>query len=163
MQLFDGAMGGPCFGDGSDSEARRTLCRSSLETDAYMRFQSQQSQATCIGQEDDSVAQTDALGPENIGYPTQYSAASTANASSNNDASSASQSLSFASNDLVRRYFAVLRKSCLTMLPAASYRRCRPCSAFLSNCNRFPLCSCSRIYICFRSCSCFHFRSCFQR
>ncbi|KAL1761414.1 hypothetical protein FB107DRAFT_201065 [Schizophyllum commune] len=54
VNLFDGAMGGPCFGDGSDSEVRRTLCRSSLETDAYMRFQSQQSQATCVGQEDDS-------------------------------------------------------------------------------------------------------------
>ena len=53
-------------------------------------------------------------------------------------------------------------KTCLTMLPAAPYRRCRPCSALLSNCNRFRLCSCSRIYICFRSCSCFHFRPCFQ-
>ena len=111
LQLFDGAMGGPCFGDGSDSEVRRTLCRSSLETDAYMRFQSQQSQATCVGQEDDSVVQTHALGPENIENPMQYSAASTANASSTNEASSASQSLSFASNDLVRYDFAVLREA----------------------------------------------------
>ncbi|KAL1706701.1 hypothetical protein EV121DRAFT_289280 [Schizophyllum commune] len=81
VNLFDGAMGGPCFGDGSDSE-------------------SQQSQATCVGQEDDSVVQTHALGPESIENPMQYSAASTANAPSTNDASSASQSLSFASNDL---------------------------------------------------------------
>ncbi|KAL1667558.1 hypothetical protein GGF50DRAFT_112104 [Schizophyllum commune] len=107
VNLFDGAMGGPCFGDGSDSEARRTLCRNPLQTDAYMRFQSQQSQATCVGQEDDSFVQTHALGPENIGNPMQDSAASTANAPSTNDASSASQSLSFASNDLRPHIFAV--------------------------------------------------------
>ncbi|KAI4518898.1 hypothetical protein K525DRAFT_272220 [Schizophyllum commune Loenen D] len=81
VNLFDGAMGGPCFGDGSDSE-------------------SQQSQATCVGQEDDSVVQTHALGPENIENPMQYSVASTVNAPSTIEASSASQSLSFASNDL---------------------------------------------------------------
>ncbi|KAI5825056.1 hypothetical protein K523DRAFT_420315 [Schizophyllum commune Tattone D] len=81
VNLFDGAIGGPCIGDGSDSE-------------------SQQSQATCVGQEDDPVVQSHALGPENTENPMQYSSASTVNAPSTNDASSASQSLSFPSNDL---------------------------------------------------------------
>lgn len=101
-------MGGPCFGDGSDSEVRRTFCRFSLKTDAYMRFQSQQSQATCVGQEDDLVVQTDALGPEVIENPMQFPAASTADAPSTNGTSYSqpeSQSLASASNDLVRHYF----------------------------------------------------------
>ncbi|KAI5894110.1 uncharacterized protein SCHCODRAFT_02700661 [Schizophyllum commune H4-8] len=52
VNLFDGVMGGPCFGDGSDSE-------------------SQQSQATCVGQEDQTTAPSPAPGPQVIDDPMQ--------------------------------------------------------------------------------------------